>query len=1249
MAVNTPICLQFSCSSASSYGVNNGNTTFQATFDIKSYQTYYDPINFNTLTYTAEDIKVGGWIGANIGGFAWKIIEIKSVTPDSITVILEDEDNYNQFIDSQGYSGQPQTGGYSYVYFQLNSDGQPIFTPTMGVFSGSDSQLVGDLIGRFSDRNPNRQYVDVYQPANTFTVGDPIWLNPSTGNYEISTNSNAKYTIGVVSTVGVPSSDWFSYKAFGTYYQDTSRFFGGLSLSSYGPKGTFLYIATSGSTKYTSTQPSDVAVPIWIYLGTDSVSGKELGILYTTPSLYSSTSSGTLSSTGPTGGILFYSGSGVTGSDWFTFSPTGPTGHVHIKGELTVDGVIDPIALILTPQSTAQTGIWMDTSGNLRFNTSGDYLVRSSTSPTGGGGAGDTGPTGPSGQPILYGAGSPSNLLGTQGASYIDTTSGDMYSKVSDGSGVTELTAAGSRTWASISSSTDGSTIIAGDTYGIPGGYIYVSANSGSTWTPQTTPGQHQWFAVTSSSDGTKLAAIDNAGGYIWISTDSGVNWTAVTSAGSRNWYWITSSSDGTKLAAVESGGYIYTSSDSGSTWVERTGSGQKSWGSVCISDDGTKLAGIGDGYIWISSDSGATWVSVGPQKNWSSITCSTDGTKLAADVNGEYIYISGDSGANWTPITTLGAKNWYQISCSDNGSVIATSDYEYVYISIDSGATWTTRPEKRNYGGISVSGDGTKIITGTDGYIYKIDLVATNAWELQVNLRGPTGSGGPGGGDTGPTGDTGDTGPTGPAGEAGATGQGSLILYGSGSPANTLGSPDDTYIDTSSGDVYSKKTGISISNSGSHTWTDIKFAGGKIIGCTSDDPNGLDGPIYYSNDYGANWGVLSNLTSTSITASASRQYIVATNNGGFVVTSDDYGSTWTEQPYQLYGKSLCSSDDGSIVALIGGNNYIYTSTDYGVNWTQRFVPHDYSSLVMSGDGSKLAVCDDGGDIFISVNSGVGWTPCGLSDTFKAITMSDDGVYLVAGTMSRIYVSNDSGATWSVRQTWKTTPTGNISYSMQRLAASADGKIVVGNNGSFVWTSTDYGETWTRKEVPGIYFYLLALSSDGTRVALGELPGSIYTGSPSGLWELQLNTIGPTGPTGPSAIPSSFSGSGTLTTTITNNGPTGTQIGTTTQIVTTATGYIWATATANFENTNGSHNHVNTYIIVDGTTSSTTTDTVPAKVGSTPSTCSSTVHQRTNQAISPGTYDIKVYAYVTDSGANLTCDHVDVFGMALPV
>ena len=111
---------------------------------------------------------------------------------------------------------------------------------------------------------------------------------------------------------------------------------------------------------------------------------------------------GSINFSGSTGSVLFYDGSAVTGTSLFEFFPTsGPLGEVHIAGKLTVDGIIDPVALILTPQSTAQTGLWVDTNGDLRYNNK-NFIVMSPSGPTGGLGSSQT-------SSIIFDGGGPSS------------------------------------------------------------------------------------------------------------------------------------------------------------------------------------------------------------------------------------------------------------------------------------------------------------------------------------------------------------------------------------------------------------------------------------------------------------------------------------------------------------------------------------------------------------------------------------------------------------------------------------------------------------------------------------------------------------------------------------------------------------------------------------------------------------------------------------------------------------------------
>ena len=87
----------------------------------------------------------------------------------------------------------------------------------------------------------------------------------------------------------------------------------------------------------------------------------------------------------------------------------------------------------------------------------------------------------------------------------------------------------------------------------------------------------------------------------------------------------------------------------------------------------------------------------------------------------------------------------------------------------------------------------GDKYIDITTGDLFILD---ERGWIFIGNLTGPTGA-------TGATGPQGATGATGAQGEAGP--RGASVLSGSFEPANTLGSPGDIYVQSTTGDLYFK------------------------------------------------------------------------------------------------------------------------------------------------------------------------------------------------------------------------------------------------------------------------------------------------------------------------------------------------------------------------------------------------------------------------------------------------------------
>jgi hypothetical protein len=329
-------------------GIPNSLGNTELTFSVVGLTPVYD---FTTII-------PGMWIGGGASGFSWRIISTANAGFDenynpTIDLIIEDVDNYNYLIQGSTSYGPPYDpagaygSGIKYLIFELSSTGIPLllglYNPT-AIIDPSLQYISNDILSRFSATSKNTEYINVIQIAHGLNIGDTIWYDTTNTNgqpYQRSTNSNANYTIGIVSSKGINANnnntitlspdDYFTFKPFGTYYININDSFSYIdpnngytpfSLVSLGATpGSILYIDITGTNQYTTTAPASNAIPVWIYLGLDSVTGKETGILFP----FTNSASGGGGGAGETGAT------GETGS-------TGETGATGEKGETGATG-----------------------------------------------------------------------------------------------------------------------------------------------------------------------------------------------------------------------------------------------------------------------------------------------------------------------------------------------------------------------------------------------------------------------------------------------------------------------------------------------------------------------------------------------------------------------------------------------------------------------------------------------------------------------------------------------------------------------------------------------------------------------------------------------------------------------------------------------------------------------------------------------------------------------------------------------
>lgn len=215
------------------------------------------------LAYTGMDIKVGDWIGSDSsGGVAWKIISISMQDYAAITCVVEDIERYNTFNDpTQSGNGSPNNG-YAFV-FEVSEDGLP-------VLAGVEANLLPpsfqtDLLSRFLYRNTKQKFIPVMQAGHNMNIGDPIVLNADGTFSKAYANPDAARMVGIVTSINVPSVDWFTFRPIGAVVENIFPVLPGSA-------GSVIYLGTTPGS-FTATRPTQNAKPVYIQLDVAGTKG----------------------------------------------------------------------------------------------------------------------------------------------------------------------------------------------------------------------------------------------------------------------------------------------------------------------------------------------------------------------------------------------------------------------------------------------------------------------------------------------------------------------------------------------------------------------------------------------------------------------------------------------------------------------------------------------------------------------------------------------------------------------------------------------------------------------------------------------------------------------------------------------------------------------------------------------------------------------------------------------------------------
>lgn len=235
------------------------------------------------------------------------------------------------------------------------------------------------------------------------------------------------------------------------------------------------------------------------------------------------------------------------------------------------------------------------------------------------------------------------------------------------------------------------------------------------------------------------------------------------------------------------------------------------------------------------------------------------------------------------------------------------------------------------------------------------------------------------------------------------------------------------------------------------------------------------------------------------VASSASGSIVFAAPTVDTIYKSVNAGVTWTPttSPSDLIWRSIACSSDGSNVIAVAAEG-VHKSTNAGSTWSEVTMPvaGSWLSVASSADGSTLIVGGDDTQLYVSSNSGSTWSARGLVRDWLSVASSADGMKLVAagsGVDDYIYTSSNRGVDWVPR----------LQVSPGGVASSADGTKLVAIGDTSIYRSTDSGSNWVATSAPTRFWTSITSSEDGSilaAVAQSPTPGvdTLYTSTDSG-------------------------------------------------------------------------------------------------------------------------------------------------------
>ena len=598
-------------------------------------------------------------------------------------------------------------------------------------------------------------------------------------------------------------------------------------------------------------------------------------------------------------------------------------------------------------------------------------------------------------------------------------------------------------------------------------GGVWTSTDSGVTWTKNAdvTTQNRNWTSVASNYTGQILAAVSSSNGDIFGSMDYGASWLRYTTY-NANFNCVAMDTSGSQVVATVYGGAIYISRAGNLSGSNRTfvisKSGNYNWTGVASSASGSSLvAVVYGGSIWRSSDYGNTWTQVSnvtlQTQNWVSVTMTGDGSTIYAATDNNGLWTSTDSGVTWNRVNAIQSCKYVRCNLLD-GTRLVLITASGIYTSINGGAQFYQK-DMASYFQNQPWSSAALTWNGTGGYAC---VNGGGIWQMSSKLKygwNTTFNGGV-------------VVPNYPL---------SIASDFSGNTVAVLDASGGIWISVNAGNTFVKSTTVT------QNWNAISISsyGGNLIAA------GYNGGIYQGNVAGGSFSgwTLKNGAPTSVRWTA--------------VTSDSTGT--------------------NLAAVMYGGN-VWTSNNYGTTWTENTFPtnSNWSSIAINSNGTKLVATVMGGNIWVGTNTGT-WSLSSVSDTntqkksWISVDCDMTGTTLVAVVeRGGIWTSYDAGVTWKQHpdvavknKYWRSVACNN--YGNVMFASEYGGKI---------WISSDAGRTWNpyvnQTNLPNKASWVpIACNGYGNQVYVGNYgasgAGPVAFGSYQGhSWKLTLTAFNAT-------------------------------------------------------------------------------------------------------------------------------------------